>query len=85
MLERISVNPKVCGGEPCIKGTRIPIYIILDLLKEGYSFERIIHDCYPQLSREDIQAVLEYSSVLIRDEEFIFLPKEGEEYEISHG
>ena len=63
MLGRISINPKVYGGELYIKGMRIPIYIILNLLKEGYTFERIILDCYPQITKEDIKAVLEYSSV----------------------
>ncbi len=73
MFERISINPKVCGGQPCINGTRIPIYIILQLIKEGYSFERIVNECYPQITPDDIKSVLEYTVMLVKDEE-ILLP-----------
>jgi uncharacterized protein (DUF433 family) len=52
---RVTVNPEVCGGRPCIRDTRIEIAVILDGLAEGLSFEDII-DHYPQLTREDILA-----------------------------
>ena len=73
MFERISVNPKICGGQPCIKGTRIPIYIILQLIGGDYSFERIINECYPQITPNDIKAVLEYAVMMVKDEE-VLLP-----------
>ncbi len=62
--EKITVNPKVCGGKPVIKGTRIPIYIIIMMLRDGASFEYII-ECYPDLTEEDIQAVWDYMIHLV--------------------
>ncbi|MBZ1345501.1 MAG: DUF433 domain-containing protein [Candidatus Nealsonbacteria bacterium] len=59
MNQRIVVNPKIMAGKPIIKGTRIPVYLILNLLAAGYNFERIIK-AYPQLVKEDIKAALEY-------------------------
>ena len=59
--ERITVNPKVLGGRPAVKGTRLPVSFILDLLATG-SGEKAILDNYPQLSTEDIRACLRYAS-----------------------
>ncbi len=59
LLERISVDPAVCAGKPCIKGTRIYIAIILDSLAEGLTPEQII-DHYPQLTIDDIRAAVDY-------------------------
>jgi len=58
---RITVNPKVMGGTPCIRNTRIPVSIILKLLAKGETPEQILTD-YPELTEEDIQACLEYAS-----------------------
>ena len=55
ILERISIDPKVMHGKPCIKGTRIPVYLILNLLAGGLSESEILQD-YPDLAKEDIQA-----------------------------
>lgn len=55
MNNRIEVNPEILLGKPVIAGTRIPVYLILNLLASGYSYERII-EAYPGLSREDITA-----------------------------
>lgn len=68
---RISVNSKICFGKPCIKGTRIPIYLILELLESGYTPERIIDECYPQLTKKDIQAVIHYAAELIKNEDVL--------------
>ena len=68
-FERITVNPKILGGKPCIRGTRIPVTMILELLEDGLSFDEIIRDYYPQLQREDIQVCLEYAKVVIDGEE----------------
>lgn len=51
--EHIEINPKIMLGKPVIKGTRIPVYVILNLLGEGYTIEQIIKE-YPDLTREDI-------------------------------
>jgi uncharacterized protein (DUF433 family) len=59
LLDRISVNPNICFGKPCIKGTRIWVSLILDFLATGETFETILEN-YPQLKREDILACLDY-------------------------
>ncbi len=60
---RISVNPKIMGGSPCIKDTRIPLYVILDNLEGGCSLEEIRGN-YPSLAVQDIQAAIRFSSNL---------------------
>jgi uncharacterized protein (DUF433 family) len=64
LLERIEINPKVCNGKPVVKGTRIPISVILQQLAEGESWDEILSG-YPELTREDIHAVLEYARASI--------------------
>jgi uncharacterized protein (DUF433 family) len=66
-IERIASDPKICSGKPCIKGTRIPVHIILDLLAAGESFEGI-KKAYPNITDEDIRACLLYASVLADEE-----------------
>ncbi len=61
MSERISINPKQCGGRPCIRGMRIRVSDILDLLAEGFDFDKIL-DELPDLVRDDIVAALCYVS-----------------------
>lgn len=63
-LKRIVVDPKILGGKPIIKGTRIPIYLILQMIRDGATFEEIIKG-YPRLTVEDIKAIVEYSIYLI--------------------
>ncbi|MGQ9625348.1 MAG: DUF433 domain-containing protein [Anaerolineae bacterium] len=70
MLKRISINPEVCHGKPCIAGTRIMVTNILSQLAGGYTFEQILEG-YPELTREDIVAALEYAAAIISDEEMI--------------
>ena len=55
ILERISINPKVCFGKPVIKGTRIWVSLILDCLANGMTIEEILSE-YPHISREDVLA-----------------------------
>ena len=71
MKERIEIDPNVCHGQPCIKGTRVMVYLILELLKEGLTPEDIIRDYYPNLAIEDIRACLDYAAFLIKEQEFI--------------
>jgi uncharacterized protein (DUF433 family) len=59
-LDRIEIYPRVCNGRPVVKGTRIPISVILEQIAEGESWETILAG-YPELKREDLQAVLFYA------------------------
>jgi uncharacterized protein (DUF433 family) len=68
-MERISVNPQIHFGKPCISGTRITVQSILELLTEGLSFDAIIQDYYPDLEIEDIRASLRYAIALVASEE----------------
>lgn len=61
--ERIVSNPEICGGVPCVKGTRIPVYIILSHLAAGETEEEILKN-FPELTPEDIKSCLEYASFL---------------------
>jgi uncharacterized protein (DUF433 family) len=66
LLKRIKIDPKVCGGKPCIRGTRIDIAIILDGLAEGLTSQQLT-DHYPQLKFDDIRAALAYAAELSRE------------------
>ena len=68
MGEHIEVNPKILGSKPVIKGTRIPVYLILELLSAGYDFKRII-EAYPSLTEEDIKAAVKYAAQIVKNEE----------------
>ena len=59
-MERIELDPRVCNGRPVIKGTRIPVSVILDQIAEDGSWDRLIEG-YPELTREDIQPALKYA------------------------
>lgn len=63
MTSRIVSDPAVCGGEPCVKGTRIPVHIILSHLAAGEDNETVLKN-FPKLKKEDILACLEYASYL---------------------
>lgn len=60
-IERITIEPGKCGGRPCIRGMRIRVVDILEMLSCGTSFEEILDD-YPYLEREDILAALAYAA-----------------------
>jgi uncharacterized protein (DUF433 family) len=66
LLDRVTVDPSVCGGKPCVRGTRIYIAIILDSLAEGLAPEEIIKE-YPPLTLDDIRAALAYAAELSRE------------------
>ncbi len=61
LLERITINPKQCGGRPCIRGMRIRVSDVLDLLAAGLSFEEILEEM-PDLELDDLKAALAYAS-----------------------
>lgn len=69
MLERITVNPDVHFGKPCIEGTRIPVQDVVELIAEGLSFEQVIKDYYPDIKKEDIRACLRYAAALVAAED----------------
>jgi len=66
--DRIIVDPNILVGKPVVKGTRIPVSLILNLLAHGYDFTQI-KAAYPRLSDEDIQAAIQYSEARIEREE----------------
>lgn len=63
-LERITINPEVSHGKPCIRGMRWPVEVILDLILSEVTFEEIIED-HPELEREDLLASLAYAKLLV--------------------
>jgi uncharacterized protein (DUF433 family) len=67
MIERISVDPRICHGQACIKGTRIPVYQILHMLANGDTVEELLQE-YPSLKREDILACIEYAAELTEEQ-----------------
>jgi uncharacterized protein (DUF433 family) len=67
MYERISIDPKICHGQACIKGTRIPVHQVIRMLASGDKSEEILED-YPSLIAEDIQACLEYAASLAEEQ-----------------
>lgn len=65
-LDRISIDPRVCGGKPCIKGTRIWVSLILDFLSGGMTEPELLND-YPQLTHDDVLAAIAYGAEMTRD------------------
>lgn len=65
LLQRISIDPHVCGGKPCIKGTRIWVSLILDFLAEGMTETELLAE-YPQLTHEDVLAAIAYGAEATR-------------------
>ena len=69
-IDRIELNPKICNGKPVIKGTRIPVSVILEQIAEGEPWESLLAG-YPELKREDIQDALLYARAIIDHTEVI--------------
>ncbi len=69
MNQRISINPNIHFGKPCITGTRITVQSVLELINEGLSFNEIKQDYYPDIEIEDIKACLDYAIALIAAED----------------
>ncbi|KAB8321022.1 DUF433 domain-containing protein [Tolypothrix campylonemoides VB511288] len=66
LLSRISIHPNICSGKPCIRGHRIWVSLILDLLASGETIEDILEE-YPSIEREDVLACLAYGAEMARD------------------
>jgi len=72
LLSRISIDPRICFGKPCIRGHRIWVSLILDLLASGESMEEILEN-YPGLERDDILACIAYGAEMSR-ERYVDIP-----------
>ena len=72
LLKRITIDPKVCGGKPCIRGTRIWVSLILDFLADGMTEGDLLAE-YPQLVHEDVLAAIAYGAEAAR-ERFVPVP-----------
>ena len=66
LLERISIDPNVCFGKPCVRGTRIWVSLILDFLANGMTFEEVLAE-YPQLKTDDLRAAIAYGAEMSRE------------------
>ena len=66
LLDRISVDPRVCFGKPCIRGTRLWVSLILDFLAAGTTIDQLLEE-YPQLTREDVLAAIAYGAAMSRE------------------
>jgi len=67
--QRIQIDPNVHFGKPCVAGTRIPVMNVLELVREGMTFEQIIQDYYPDLEREDVRACIQYAMEIVASED----------------
>jgi uncharacterized protein (DUF433 family) len=71
--ERIAVDPKVLGGKPVIKGTRIAVEFVIDRLARGWTTEQVLRE-YDHLAPEDVQACLAYASDVLKSERLYLTP-----------
>lgn len=76
LLERIVVNPKVMGGKPVIRGTRLTVQYILGLLAQGVAIDEILKE-YDGLQREDILACIAFAAEVLKDTDFVPLTAEA--------
>ncbi|MBI2402488.1 MAG: DUF433 domain-containing protein [Gemmatimonadetes bacterium] len=72
LLARISIDPRICFGKPCIRGHRIWVSLILDLLAGGITVQQVLQE-YPQLTEEDVLACIAYGAEMAR-ERYVELP-----------
>ena len=66
LLDRIAIDPQICGGKPCIRGTRIWVSLVLDLLADGLAEAQLLAE-YPQLAHEDVLAAIAYGAEAARE------------------
>lgn len=66
LLERITADPNICFGKPCIRGTRIWVSLVLDMLASGMSIQEVLAE-YPHLQELDIRAAIAYGAEMSRD------------------
>jgi uncharacterized protein (DUF433 family) len=66
LLDRTTIDPEVCGGKPCIRGTRIWVSLVLDFLADGMTEAELLAE-YPQLTHEDVLAAIAYGAEAARE------------------
>ena len=66
LLDRISINPKICHGQPCVRGTRIMVWLVVEYLAGGDGIEAVL-EAYPSLTREDVKACLAFAAEMTRE------------------
>ena len=69
MKQRISISPQIHFGKPCVSGTRIPVQDVLELVRDGVPFSKIIQDYYPDLEPDDIRACVQYAMDVVAVED----------------
>ncbi|HWL93665.1 MAG TPA: DUF433 domain-containing protein [Phycisphaerae bacterium] len=67
MFERISIDPAICHGEACIRGTRVPVHQIVGMLAHGDTIDALLED-FPNLTRDNVLAALEYAAALAEEQ-----------------
>ncbi|MBF0339015.1 MAG: DUF433 domain-containing protein [Nitrospirae bacterium] len=67
MIKRVSINPNICHGQACIKGTRIPVHQVVRMLANGDSIEELLEQ-YPSIARDDVLACLDYAAFLAEEQ-----------------
>jgi len=71
ILNHIEIDPRVCNGKPVVRGTRIPVTIVLEQLSRGESWESVLAG-YPELTRSDLEAVMHYAKAAVENSELTF-------------
>jgi uncharacterized protein (DUF433 family) len=74
--KRIVIDPAIHHGEPCIRGTRVPVSVIVGSIADGDTSEQIL-DAWPQLTREDVKAALKFAAEAVNNADFVPLYSEG--------
>jgi uncharacterized protein (DUF433 family) len=74
MQSRISIDPRIHFGKPCIAGTRIPVQNVLELVREGLTFSQITSDYYPDLNEDDVRACVQYAMDVLAMEDLHLAP-----------
>jgi uncharacterized protein (DUF433 family) len=72
--DRIVIDPAIHHGDPCIKGTRVPVSVIVGSIADGDTSEELL-DAYPQLTADDIRAALKFAAEAVNNADFIPLPR----------
>lgn len=67
-FDRITINPKILGGQPCIRGMRLPVSILIKLIAGGKKIEEILKE-YPELEKEDIKQALEFAAWMVSEKQ----------------
>ena len=68
-MDRIEVNPSIHFGKPCVAGARIPVQNVLELVREGIPFDKIIQDYYPDIQIEDVRACIQHAIEVVTAED----------------